>query len=271
MRAFLTNYRRDTDGPANLNSLEGKPFASDRELFDEEVGVETSDMTLAEIDRLRPPVYRRIARKLKGVVFCKIHDARVNQAGQLLIPPDVTQDVLYIVRNPLDVAVSLAHHSQFTLDQTIRAMADRGFALVEGHRRLCPQLPQVLLSWSAHVESWLDVLGLRVRVVRYEDMIQDPIATFGEVVNFSGLVYDRDRLLRAIEWSSFEILKEQERDHGFGEKPPTAGCFFRAGKSGQWRQHLTPGQVQRIIDDHAGVMRRLGYLNEAGQPVENTV
>ena len=53
MRTFLTNYWRDAAEPVDINSLEGGPIASARRVFDDAVGVEASDLTPAEIERLR--------------------------------------------------------------------------------------------------------------------------------------------------------------------------------------------------------------------------
>ena len=43
----------------------------------------------------------------------------------------------------------------------------------------------------------------------------------------------------------------------------TANDFFRAGKSGQWRNVLTSDQAQKITAAHGDVMRSFGYLDGA--------
>jgi hypothetical protein len=268
MRAFLTNYQRNSDQPADINEMDGGPIASARELFDDEVGVEASDLTLDEIDRLRPLVYTQYARSLKTLEFLKIHDAYIlTSRGAPMIPPQATYATLYILRNPLDVAISYAHHSHCTVDEAIQFMAEDDHALVGSKRRLHNQLRQILLTWSGHVLSWVDAPGMNVMVVRYEELQRDPTAAFGAVVRFLGLPEEPARLQRAIAFSSFDTLKQQEQEHGFREKMPLAESFFRQGRSGGWRATLSPGQVQAIIAAHGAVMQRFGYLDDAGQPV----
>jgi hypothetical protein len=46
---------------------------------------------------------------------------------------------------------------------------------------------------------------------------------------------------------------------------PLAKSFFRKGEIGSWRDVLTEEQISRIISDHGEVMRRFGYLTEAGE------
>lgn len=271
-RAFLTNYLQNSDTPADINRLDSGTIASGRDLFDEEVGVESSDLTLDEIDRLRPLVYIQYARSLETLEFLKVHDAYTcTQSGDPLIPPACALGTVYIVRNPLDVAISYAHHNHCSIERSISFLANDEHTLVGGTRRLTNQLRQILLSWSRHVLSWLDAPGMNVYLVRYEDLKSDPFRTFGAVVRFAGLAYDPARLQRAIEFSKFETLKKQEQEHGFREKMPLAESFFRSGRSGGWRESLSPEQVQQIIHDHAAVMRRLGYLDDAGQPLDQPI
>lgn len=268
-RAFLTNYLRSSDTPADINQMDGGPIASARDLFDEEVGVEASDLTLDEIDRLRPLVYIQYARSLDTLEFLKIHDAYTyTRTGEPLIPPSATRGTVYLLRNPLDVAISYAHHSHCSIDQSISLMASDEHSLVGSKSRLNSQLRQILLSWSQHVSSWADAPGMNVHLVRYEDLKRDPVRTFGAIVRFAGLEYDSARLHKAIEFSKFETLKKQEQEHGFREKMPLAESFFRSGKSGGWRENLSFEQMQHIINDHAAVMRRFGYLDEEGQPLD---
>jgi len=72
---FLTNLRRDGEEPVNINELDGGPIASARALFDEATGIESSDLTPEEIDRLRPGVYEQLATGANETLFLKVHDA----------------------------------------------------------------------------------------------------------------------------------------------------------------------------------------------------
>ena len=123
---------------------------------------------------------------------------------------------------------------------------------------------QRLLTWSQHVLSWVDAPGLNCRVIRYEDMLHDPLSTFGLATDF--LQLPRNRLETAIRFSDFRELARQEAEKGFRERPQHTERFFRAGGS-TWRDKLTQEQVDRIVTDHGAVMRRFGYLDENGDPV----
>lgn len=258
-RAFVANLTHGDYGLVDINSLPTS-VASSRRLFDAVAGVESTELTAEEIAHYRPRVYRCLAETSVETVFLKIHDAyTLLPGGEPLVPADATAGAIYIVRNPLDVAVSFANHSSNAVDRTIATMARR---TEEVFRDDIPalQLDQRLLSWSQHVLSWIDQQAFPVHVVRYEDMQERPLETFTAAARFCGLPHDPDRVRRALDRSSFEVLQKQEIEFGFRERLEGAPSFFHNGKVGAWREKLSPSQIACVIDDHGPVMERLGYL-----------
>jgi hypothetical protein len=67
--------------------------------------------------------------------------------------------------------------------------------------------------------------------------------------------------------SSFDKLRKQEEKFGFREKPQNAEYFFREGKLGTWKKHLTSEQKHKIINDHQAMMKKFGYLDDNDEPV----
>jgi len=112
------------------------------------------------------------------------------------------------------------------------------------------------------VASWTGRTSERLHVVRYEDMLERPSMTFGEVTRFLGLKPSRQRLLRAIRHSSFRTLESQEAAGGFKERSQHQKRFFRRGKAGAWKDGLSESQVMRICETHGEQMKRFGYLPE---------
>lgn len=271
-RAFLTNLIQDRDTPASVNELEARYLAASRTLFDDYSGVESANLLPHEIEQLRPRVYEAVvcAEEQKGntPLIMKIHDACTTVAnGTLLVSSEATKGAIYFLRNPLDVAVSFAHHSACNIDCIIEKMADPAYCLNDRHDRIGNQFRQRLLTWSSHVTSWGDGLGAQLHLMRYEDMIRFPVETFTAAVRFVGLPDDPARILKALRFSDIRELQRQEQLHGFQEKAQNAASFFRKGEIGSWREALTDQQVRRIIQDHRAVMKRFGYLNEYDEPL----
>lgn len=267
-RAFISNFLANRDTPLPINEFDTVEIASSRERFDDLMWAEASDMTPDEVENNRPALYRYLAAEAKERMYLKAHDAyAATPRGEPLFPAEATFGAIYFVRNPLDVAISFAHHSGTSVDVSVERMANRHYAFALSHNGLHPQLRQRLLSWSEHAISWLDQQSFPVYCMRYEDMLQNASETFRGSLEFLSLPHEPDRLARAIQFSSFGVLRRQEEESGFREKPSSAQLFFRSGQVGQWRTVLTKAQIEQIIASHGEVMRRLGYLSESGDPV----
>ncbi len=261
LRILLTNYLRNSDKPADINDLDIYALGSDRETFDELLGIESADLTRRQINYYRPLVYERMAAENSEPLFLKVHDSfKYNSEGQPIFSKQGTAGAIYLIRNPLDVAVSYAHHQDTTIDKMIGFM-NNNEANLAGSNKPSTQLPQKLNSWSRHVCSWNDEPDLHILVIRYEDMLRRTTEVFSKILRFIGLEIEESRIKKAIEFSSFEKLREQEKVSGFLEKQPTAKSFFRKGKSGSWQEILTEKQIYQIIENHRAVMRRFGYLD----------
>jgi hypothetical protein len=161
-----------------------------------------------------------------------------------------------VVRNPLDVAISMSHHFAISVDEAIEYLGNER-AATENSALF---VSEFLGSWSSHTRSWADIAGPRILVLRYEDLLDKPDKTFGKVARFVGIGTDRDRIDRAIRNASFASLAALEKRDGFVEVPTKGQHFFRAGRSNQWRERLSREQVQRVIAAQREQMQRFRYI-----------
>jgi hypothetical protein len=67
-------------------------------------------------------------------------------------------------------------------------------------------------------------------------------------------------IARALDLSSFDKAKEQEKAKGYRERPIQSPAFFREGRAEQWREVLNPEQIARIVAAHREQMARFGYV-----------
>ena len=264
---MLTNYVEPGAEPASINSLIGKALADDREHFENYLGLDSSEMTAGVVERLRPRFQEELANALPSPLFIKTHDAwrRVGpeKDAPSLFSSSASRGVIYLVRNPLDVAVSYAHHHRFSVDDSVRMMNDPQGSEFSPRDGAHVMFEQRLSTWSGNVTSWIEQTELPVHVARYEDMLADPLAAFSAVVRFAGLPRDEEKLAQSVQNATFEHLRTQEERFGFREKHPPALAFFRAGRAGAWRSVLTVAQVEALVAVHGATMQRFGYLEDA--------
>jgi aryl sulfotransferase len=264
-RALLTNYQRNDDSPADINALDGGPIASTRIWFDEWCGIEASLLSDIVIERLRPAVYRCLARENPQPLYMKTHDAwKRTDTGEPLFPPDITAGVVYLIRNPLDVTISWANHRGISVEKSLEDLCNPDFCISRRFDGLADQLAQYLGSWSNHVRSWVDESRLPIHIIRYEDLRREPESIFREALHFLDIPLETERIKKAVAFSSFGELQKQEHAKGFRERPVHASSgFFRQGKNGDWRTKLSPEQIRRLVRVHAETMHRFGYLDDA--------
>jgi uncharacterized protein (DUF924 family) len=259
-RNFLHNLAKIMSGEEdeqNINEMgQYSTWDLNKKYYAEYLGFEPTNDQRKEIASVRHKVHQRIADEAGGLVFVKTHHALVMDRGYSTINFAVTSGAIYIVRNPLDVAISYAHHMSKDIDTAIRQM---GIENVEtaGTEKV---VYEVFGSWSQHVWSWTRNPHRAIYVMRYEDMLADPHKMFGGLARHLLMDATPAQITQAIERSSFEKLQAQEEQKGFREKPEHAERFFREGRAGQWKEVLTPAQIDLIAKDHGEQMQRFGYL-----------
>jgi hypothetical protein len=220
----------------------------------------------SNINRLLPApgvLSKRFLRKLPRPRILKSHepfDARFRK-------------VIYLVRDPRDVAVSEYHfdlkkryiESDVTLEQFVK--------------RFIAGETSSYGSWWEHAASWI---GARhgnpaFLLVRYEDLLSDSIGETAKIAEFLGIAADTDRLQAAVERSSADRmrkLEKQQADQWTGTKNTRKEIpFVRAAKSGGWKDTLPLDSVEEIEVAWAPLLNFLGYplqtpeLDSTGQPL----
>lgn len=259
IRVFIENYLQNPPRPVDINQLFRRSTAEAKahrfRAFTEK-GRETSSLSAEEICAIRPLVHAELARQAAGTIFVKTHNYLGEFGGVPLHTAAVTSGAIYIVRNPLDIVISMANYFAYSIDEAIEYMAQELTATANEQENV----PQIISSWSTHVQSWTGNPDEQILVLRYEDMLSNPPRAFRKVVSHLGQGRDSRRLKKAIGFSSFDQLKAQERQHGFVERHEKAKSFFRAGRKNQWREKLTDRQVRKMVERHGEQMARFRYI-----------
>ena len=258
MRAFLANLILDAPEPLPLKRIgEVCPSEPAEIWFRPFTKGRVAELSAKEIAALRVKAQERAVSLNKNIVPMKTHSYLGEDCGHPIFSMKAIYGAIYIIRDPRDVAISAADHFGKSIDQMIAMMADP--------LAVAMPMPGVIVhelqsSWSNHVESWTKWNHPGIFVVRYEDLLADPLDQFGRVARRFGISSDQARIEKAVEVSSFTQLQKMEAEQGFIERSIHSEKFFRAGRSGGWLDKLTVEQVKRIESDHAAQMKRFGYL-----------
>jgi hypothetical protein len=251
----------DIKTPA-INHIGFIPNAASRSLFDEMAGINSSDLTNAEIEALRPDVYEALSKEATKPIYLKTHDMfRMVAKQQPLISKKATNSILYMVRNPLDIAVSYAKFKNVHIDQAIAEMGSASNSLASSDSNaLKVQVPQLLSTWSNHVLSWTGQTEVPIKVVRYEDLLNDPFHSFLSITEFFEIPHTKKEVELAIEKSRFKRLVADEKLYGFKDKFASTANFFRKGISGEGELTLSQPQINAIRDEQFEAMKMFDYM-----------
>jgi hypothetical protein len=256
VRVFFNNLVNEAVDLKSINDARYlAPFENAGYFYQPHFSKPLSEVSDDELAKARPRVHRAIAAMAPGFVFIKTHYLLGNHRGTMTITPDATAAAIYLVRNPLDIAVSYSEFRGREIDATIKLMNLSG--------RMLPRSKstsyQLIGSWAENVESWTRTPHERLLIVRYEDLLEDPLTGFKRIVNFLRMNASDEAVERAQKLSSFSVLKEAEELEGFVERPRETKSFFRSGRKDEWKERLTSKQVSEIVDPNYQLMRRFGY------------
>ncbi len=226
----------------------------------ERIGKPLEQASKAEVAAGRATVQATIASAGPQLSFVKTHNAWASVGGHATINAAVTAAAIYLVRNPLDIAVSSAAYLNIPQDDAIARLNQAGYETYN----MKGGVYELYGSWQENLLSWVDRKRPPVLALRYEDLLEAPEAAFARLAAFVGMKADAATLRQAIAAASFARLEGQEARDGFIERPDSARQFFRSGASGQWRDALTPAQVAAVVEPNRALMRRFGYLPESG-------
>ena len=263
LRAFLHNLFRNNAEPYDINRLRDMTLVDGEarwyRMFDSRP---LTELTKEDVAALRPRVHAAMTAAHPDTVFVKTHNASVEDRGTPMITLEHTAGAIYVIRDPLDVAVSYSHHFGASLKDAVAAMNRPGNQSIANQASFAYELHG---SWSEHVRSWSSAPGRALHVVRYEDMTRDPLRTFNGIAGFLGLPATPSRTAGAVERSSFAVLQQQELRHGFQERSKKSERFFRAGEVGQGRRLLSDELIEELCAAHRETMARFGYGDRCGR------
>ena len=196
-----------------------------------------------------------------NTVFFKNHNALVSINNNEFTNESLSLAAIYIVRDPRDVVVSYAKYRNLSYDQTIENLISKNLFYVRSKDD--PSNIEILGSWKFHYNSWKNGLPSLPRIiVKYEDLLNDCYFYFLNVISFLSKVLNfsinKEQISNSVEYSSFEKLKNYERNNNYFENTGN-NKFFRKGVSRDWVNELTKEQIKKIENEFSNEMDFLGY------------
>lgn len=207
-------------------------------------------VSFAALERWVPDIYRHSDRVLRG-----LPRPRLLKSHEPFHPQ--YRKVVYLVRDPRDVAVSSYHFEirkrRITEEFPMEEFVD--LFLQEDQGRFG--------SWRENVGSWV---GARqgtegFLLLRYEDLLEDTERQLDSVLSFLGREADDTKLRWAVEVSAAGPLRRLEmKEHAarmFGSREDKP--LVRRAEAGNWREELPEPCAESLVATWGALMKELGY------------
>ena len=209
----------------------------------------------------------------KKIKFLKTHHILCSINGKFFTNYKNSLGVIYIVRDPRNVIISLKHHYSFkNYDEALKFMLDKHrFSGKMGKKETFTretEFPTYISNWHNHYNSWKN-FKKNYLLIKYEDLIKNPKANFKEVTKYLSkllkIKIDEEDLDDAILKSSFKNLKQSEEKFGFSEAAPDKITnrkkkFFNLGPDNMWKEDLPVNIRKKIESTFNEEMKELNYL-----------
>lgn len=195
--------------------------------------------------------------------FCKTHSRYGTVVGNRLFVPEVSRAAVVIVRNPFDVAASMANYFTTTPDKGALIAANEQLTFNNnpdgGQNRIS------VGSWDLNVLSWVTQTDIPMLILRYEDLYADPVKHFSRMANEVLGITDEAQIRAAVEEADFKNLQKKEAEYGFDEAKSEVNPFFWKGYPYHSLEVFTSEQQAFIWKRHGAVATAMGYRFNDGK------
>ncbi|PPR48014.1 MAG: hypothetical protein CFH19_00103 [Alphaproteobacteria bacterium MarineAlpha5_Bin9] len=190
--------------------------------------------------------------------FFKTHSANISYNENNFTNTNNAKGLIYILRDPRDIALSYSKHLGKDLDQIIDFMIDESSII-----RTSDGYPSFISRWDYNYLSWKNIKIPKL-FIKYEDMLDNNEKIIKKIIcffeeNYNYKFYNVEKKIKNILLTTnFEKLQENEKKYGFIEAEHN--LFFNQGKKGQWLKSLTLAQKNKIESTFINTMKDLNYL-----------
>ena len=194
--------------------------------------------------------------------ICKIPPPRILKSHDVFDPR--YKKVVYIVRDPRSVAVSF--YFLLKRDRKINESVSfdnffSEFIVGKPDKGLFSNFG----SWGEHVGSWVGSIGdekNRFLIVKYEDLKANTFMKVREITGFLEIAASDEKIKKAIEFSSFEMMKkfsDQKIELHKKLKVDTSIPFVRKASDDEWKDYFNSKSLELLYRKFEKQINSCGY------------
>jgi len=269
LRILLASYFYTKDGIydeivlKNIDQFPQKKFF-DSFNFDQNIPTDTIKFWIKAQEKIN------YDKKLK---FLKTHNAFGKLNNFDFTNTENSIGCIYIVRDPRNVITSLKNFYEMNDDQVFKWITNKNQYIYDAHKFKTNGFSnfQFISSWDTNFESWKIQKQIPIKIIRYEDLLNETYAVFNDVINFIHKTTNseekifKNKIKNAVSSSLFSKLKEKEKKEGFSEAPKSKLLnskipFFNLGPNNNWKKILSENLKDKLNIAFKKKLKELSYL-----------
>ena len=271
IRSLLSSYLFSKDGKFSFKLLKNIEQFSSKDFLPDKL---KSSNDQAIISKNWIPSQKIINRD-KKIHILKTHNALCSINGNNFTDSFNTTAVIYIVRDPRNLITALSHHYELSLDEAFSFLTNKRKIIfpinIENNEKDIKESEDFnfLGDWSTHYQSWKNINFCPIKIIKYEDCLNDAQKVFVSTLNFLSkflkFEFDKKKINSSLTSTSFKNLSQMEKKEGFNESATSSKTmkkikFFNLGKKNNWKNLLDKKIVKKIESRFRNEMNELGYL-----------
>ena len=264
LRSLISSYVYSESGNFDFKLLKNiKQFPTNE--FFENLGIDVSNKNQVSKNYINAQIE---INKKSRITFLKTHSSFCKMFNRYNFTDlQNTLGVIYIVRDPRNVATSFARHNSKSVKDTVDIMTN---SLATGNE--ANQVETYLGSWNFNYNSWKVFKSSNIyHLLKYEDLIFNTKNSFKQVLNFINnnlkfpISIDDRKVEKVIDETKFSKMRDLEKKVGFDEAKINDNTgkivpFFNLGPKNNWKKNLDVDLSFKIQEAFREEMIELNYL-----------
>ena len=253
VRALVSAYYYSSDGIFNEELIKKIGQFPEKIHFE---GFDYDKEVITDTTRFWIKAQERLNRD-KKIKFKKTHNCLSSINGYNFTDKKNTIACIYIIRDPRNLITSLKNHYELDYNEALNFMINDKKFIFNFKKKNDYSDFTFISSWEKNFLSWKNQNDFPIKIIRYEDLISNTYYTSKQLIKFINSILkieikiDERKLKNSIDSTSFENLKNYEKNYGFSEainskKDNKNIPFFYLGPDNDWKKLLDQNFKEKL-------------------------
>ena len=178
---------------------------------------------------------------------------------------------IYLVRDPRNIITSLQNHFELNKDEALKFMLSEKKYLYDYYQTNDFSDFQFISSWEKNYKSWTKQDIFPIKVIKYEELMNNTFETFKEIIIFIEKITKIEKIFieskakNSIQSTSFNKMKKIEQSKGFKESVLSKNHskkipFFHLGPKNDWKKILNEDFIKNATLKFKPLLTELNYI-----------